>query len=357
MERIRNFCIIAHIDHGKSTLADRLLEKTGVYEKREMVEQILDSMELERERGITIKSKAVRMDYRTKDGQDYTLNLIDTPGHVDFTYEVSRALAACEGALLVVDATQGVEAQTLANVYMALEHNLEIIPVINKIDLPSARPDEVRAEIEEIIGLDASSAPLISAKVGLGIDEVLESVVTMMPPPAGDEDAPLQALIFDSFYDNYRGAICFVRIVSGSVRAGMRIRMMNTGACFDVVEVGTRSPGYVPSAELRAGDVGYIAASIKDLHDTRVGDTITDDANPASEMLPGYRQVNPMVFCGIYPADGADYENLKDALEKLQLNDASLTYDPETSQALGFGFRCGFLGLLHMEIIQERLER
>ena len=357
MERIRNFCIIAHIDHGKSTLADRLLEKTGVYEKREMVEQILDSMELERERGITIKSKAVRMDYRAKDGQDYTLNLIDTPGHVDFTYEVSRALAACEGALLVVDATQGVEAQTLANVYMALEHNLEIIPVINKIDLPSARPDEVRAEIEEIIGLDASSAPLISAKVGLGIDEVLESVVTMMPPPTGDEDAPLQALIFDSFYDNYRGAICFVRIVSGSVRAGMRIRMMNTGACFDVVEVGTRSPGYVPSAELRAGDVGYIAASIKDLHDTRVGDTITDDANPASEMLPGYRQVNPMVFCGIYPADGADYENLKDALEKLQLNDASLTYDPETSQALGFGFRCGFLGLLHMEIIQERLER
>ena len=257
----------------------------------------------------------------------------------------------------MVDATQGVEAQTLANVYMALEHNLEIIPVINKIDLPSARPDEVRTEIEEIIGLDASSALLISAKVGLGIDEVLESVVTMMPPPTGDEDAPLQALIFDSFYDNYRGAICFVRIVSGSVRAGMRIRMMNTGACFDVVEVGTRSPGYVPSAQLRAGDVGYIAASIKDLHDTRVGDTITDDANPASEMLPGYRQVNPMVFCGIYPADGADYENLKDALEKLQLNDASLTYDPETSQALGFGFRCGFLGLLHMEIIQERLER
>ncbi|MGN0996797.1 MAG: translation elongation factor 4, partial [Candidatus Ventricola sp.] len=357
MERIRNFCIIAHIDHGKSTLADRLLEKTGVYEKREMVEQILDSMELERERGITIKSKAVRMDYRAKDGQDYTLNLIDTPGHVDFTYEVSRALAACEGALLVVDATQGVEAQTLANVYMALEHNLEIIPVINKIDLPSARPDEVRTEIEEIIGLDASAAPLISAKVGLGIDEVLESVVTMMPPPVGDEDAPLQALIFDSFYDNYRGAICFVRIVSGSVRAGMRIRMMNTGACFDVVEVGTRSPGYVPCAELRAGDVGYVAASIKDLHDTRVGDTITDDANPAADMLAGYRQVNPMVFCGIYPADGADYENLKDALEKLQLNDASLTYDPETSQALGFGFRCGFLGLLHMEIIQERLER
>ena len=357
METIRNFCIIAHIDHGKSTLADRLLEKTGVYEKREMVDQILDSMELERERGITIKSKAVHMTYTAKDGQTYALNLIDTPGHVDFTYEVSRALAACEGALLVVDATQGVEAQTLANVYMALEHNLEIIPVINKIDLPSARPDEVRQEIEEVIGLDASQAPLISAKVGLGIDDVLESVVTMMPPPQGDAQAPLQALIFDSFYDNYRGAICYVRIVSGSVRAGMRIRMMNTGACFDVVEVGVRSPGYQPVSELRAGDVGYVAASIKDLHDTRVGDTITDDANPAEEMLPGYRQVNPMVFCGIYPADGADYEALKDALEKLQLNDASLTYDPETSQALGFGFRCGFLGLLHMEIIQERLER
>ena len=357
MEKIRNFCIIAHIDHGKSTLADRLLEKTGVFEKREMVEQILDSMELERERGITIKSKAVRMDYCAKDGQHYTLNLIDTPGHVDFTYEVSRALAACEGALLVVDATQGVEAQTLANVYMALEHNLEIIPVINKIDLPSARPDEVRQEIEEVIGLDASQAPLISAKVGLGIDEVLESIVTMMPPPTGDENAPLQALIFDSFYDNYRGAICFVRIVSGTIRPGMTIRMMNTGARFEVVEVGTRSPGYEPAEALRAGDVGYVAASIKDLHDTRVGDTITDDANPASQTLPGYRQVNPMVFCGIYPADGADYENLKDALEKLRLNDASLTYEPETSQALGFGFRCGFLGLLHMEIIQERLER
>ncbi|MBQ4265942.1 MAG: translation elongation factor 4 [Clostridia bacterium] len=357
MNKIRNFCIIAHIDHGKSTLADRLLEKTGVYEKREMVEQILDSMELERERGITIKSKAVTMNYTAKDGETYTLNLIDTPGHVDFTYEVSRALAACEGALLVVDSTQGVEAQTLANVYMALEHDLEIIPVINKIDLPSARPDEVRAEIEEIIGIDASEAPLISAKVGLGIDDVLESVVTMMPPPEGEEEEPLQALIFDSFYDNYRGAICYVRIVSGKVRTGMRIRMMNTGACFDVVEVGTRSPGYVPCDELRAGDVGYIAASIKDIHDTRVGDTITDDANPASEMLPGYRQVTPMVFCGIYPVDGADYENLKDALEKLRLNDASLTFEPETSQALGYGFRCGFLGLLHMEIITMRLER
>ena len=357
MDKIRNFCIIAHIDHGKSTLADRLLEKTGVFEKREMVEQVLDSMELERERGITIKSKAVHMQYKAQDGETYTLNLIDTPGHVDFTYEVSRALAACEGALLVVDATQGVEAQTLANVYMALDHDLEIVPVINKIDLPSARPDEVRTEIEDVIGLDASEAPLISAKVGIGIDDVLESVVRMMPAPTGDENAPLQALIFDSFYDNYRGAICFVRIVSGTVRAGMTIRMMNTGAKFDVVEVGARSPGYEPVDTLRAGDVGYIAASIKDLHDTRVGDTITDDANPAADMLPGYRQVNPMVFCGIYPADGADYESLKDALEKLQLNDASLTYDPETSQALGFGFRCGFLGLLHMEIIQERLER
>ena len=357
MDKIRNFCIIAHIDHGKSTLADRLLEKTGVFEKREMVEQVLDSMELERERGITIKSKAVHMKYKAQNGETYTLNLIDTPGHVDFTYEVSRALAACEGALLVVDATQGVEAQTLANVYMALDHDLEIVPVINKIDLPSARPDEVRTEIEDVIGLDASEAPLISAKVGIGIDDVLESVVRMMPAPTGDENAPLQALIFDSFYDNYRGAICFVRIVSGTVRAGMTIRMMNTGAKFDVVEVGVRSPGYDPVDTLKAGDVGYIAASIKDLHDTRVGDTITDDANPAAEELPGYRQVNPMVFCGIYPADGADYESLKDALEKLQLNDASLTYDPETSQALGFGFRCGFLGLLHMEIIQERLER
>ena len=357
MDKIRNFCIIAHIDHGKSTLADRLLEKTGVYEKREMMDQILDSMELERERGITIKSKAVHMNYTAKDGETYALNLIDTPGHVDFTYEVSRALAACEGALLVVDATQGVEAQTLANVYMALEHDLEIIPVINKIDLPSAHPDEVRTEIEEIIGIDASAAPLISAKVGLGIDEVLESVVTMMPAPQGDEDAPLQALIFDSYYDNYRGAICYVRVVSGSVRAGMRIRMMNTGACFDVVEVGVRSPGYVPTDALRAGDVGYIAASIKDIHDTRVGDTITDDADPAAEMLPGYRQATPMVFCGIYPVDGADYENLKEALEKLRLNDASLSFEPETSQALGYGFRCGFLGLLHMEIITMRLER
>ena len=357
MDRVRNFCIIAHIDHGKSTLADRLLEKTGVYEKREMMEQILDSMELERERGITIKSKAVRMEYTAKNGESYILNLIDTPGHVDFTYEVSRALAACEGALLVVDATQGVEAQTLANVYMAIEHNLEILPIINKIDLPSARPDEVRAEIEDVIGLPADEAPLISAKNGIGIDEVLEQIVSGVPAPEGDAEAPLQALIFDSFYDNYRGAICFVRIFSGTVRAGMTIRMMNSGATFEVVEVGARSPDYVPLDQLSAGDVGYIAASIKDIHDTRVGDTITDHNRPAEEALPGYRQVVPMVFCGIYPADGAQYENLKEALEKLQLNDASLTFDPETSQALGYGFRCGFLGLLHMEIIQQRLER
>ncbi|MBQ9007948.1 MAG: GTP-binding protein, partial [Clostridia bacterium] len=304
MDHVRNFCIIAHIDHGKSTLADRLLEKTGVYQKREMVEQILDSMELERERGITIKSKAVRMLYRAGNGEEYVLNLSDTPGHVDFTYEVSRALAACEGALLVVDATQGVEAQTLANVYMALEHNLEILPIINKIDLPSARPDEVRSEIEDVIGLPADEAPLISAKAGIGIDEVLEQIVRSVPAPEGDPDAPLQALIFDSFYDNYRGAICFVRIVSGTVRAGMTIRMMNSGARFEVVEVGARSPDYEPLPELKAGDVGYIAASIKDIHDTRVGDTITDDANPAAEMLPGYRAVVPMVVCGISPADG-----------------------------------------------------
>ncbi len=357
IDHIRNFCIIAHIDHGKSTLADRLLEKTGVYEKREMVDQILDSMELERERGITIKSKAVRMNYRAENGETYELNLIDTPGHVDFTYEVSRALAACEGAVLVVDSTQGVEAQTLANVYMAIEHNLEIIPVINKIDLPSAHPEEVKAEIEDVIGIPADDAPLISAKTGLGVEQVLEQIVKAVPAPQGDPEAPLQALIFDSFYDNYRGAICYVRVVSGTVRPGMTIRMMNTGATFEVVEVGVRSPGYQQLPELSAGDVGYIAASIKDLHDTRVGDTITDHNRPADEVLPGYRQVVPMVFCGIYPADGADYENLKDALEKLQLNDASLTYDLETSQALGYGFRCGFLGLLHMEIIQQRLER
>ena len=356
-ERIRNFCIIAHIDHGKSTLADRILEVTGVYEKREMVDQILDSMELERERGITIKSKAVSMDYTAQDGKTYTLNLIDTPGHVDFTYEVSRALAACEGAVLVVDATQGVEAQTLANVYMAMEHDLEIVPIINKIDLPSARPEEVAAEIETVIGLDASEAPLVSAKQGIGVTDVLEQIVNRIPAPAGDENKPLRALIFDSFYDNYKGAICYVRVMEGSIRPGMSIRMMNTGARFDVVEVGVRSPGYVAKESLSAGEVGYISASIKDLHDTRVGDTITDDANPAAQALPGYRQVTPMVYCGIYPLDGADYENLKDALEKLRLNDASLTYEPETSQALGYGFRCGFLGLLHMEVIQQRLER
>ena len=354
---IRNFCIIAHIDHGKSTLADRILEETGVYEKRDMVDQILDSMELERERGITIKSKAVSMRYPASDGKTYTLNLIDTPGHVDFTYEVSRALAACEGAVLVVDATQGVEAQTLANVYMAMEHDLEIVPIINKIDLPSARPQEVRDEIESVIGLDAQDAPLVSAKQGVGIRDVLEQIVNRIPPPSDRVSMPLRALIFDSYYDNYKGAICYIRVMEGSIRPGMTIRMMNTGATFEVVEVGVRSPGYVAKEELFAGEVGYVSASIKDLHDTRVGDTITDDQAPAQAPLPGYRQVTPMVYCGIYPADGADYESLKDALEKLNLNDASLTYEPETSQALGYGFRCGFLGLLHMEIIQQRLER
>ena len=357
LSRIRNFCIIAHIDHGKSTLADRILELTGVFEKREMVEQVLDSMELERERGITIKSKAVRMHYTARDGNTYELNLIDTPGHVDFAYEVSRALAACEGALLVVDATQGVEAQTLANVYMALEHNLETIPVINKIDLPSAQPEEVRHEIEEVIGLDAEDAPLTSAKQGVGIQDVLEAVVNKMPPPQGDETAPLKALVFDAKYDNYRGAICYVRVMEGRVYPGMRMRMMQTGAEFDIVETGYLTPGCEPADELLAGEVGYIAASIKDLRDTRVGDTVTDAARPADAPLPGYRNVTPMVYCGIYPADGADYENLKDALEKLRMNDASLSYDPETSVALGYGFRCGFLGLLHMEIIQMRLER
>ena len=354
---IRNFCIIAHIDHGKSTLADRLLEMTGVFQEREMVAQILDSMELERERGITIKSKAVRMNYTAKDGKTYTLNLIDTPGHVDFTYEVSRALAACEGALLVVDATQGIEAQTLANVYLALEHDLETIPVINKIDLPSARADEVKSEIEDVIGLDASEAPLVSAKTGLNCEAVLESIVSHIPPPEGDESAPLQALIFDAFYDNYRGAICFVRVVQGTVKAGMRMKLMQTGREFDIVEVGIFSPGYTPCDELLPGDVGYLSASIKDVGDTRVGDTVTDANRPATDPLPGYRKVTPMVFCGIYPADGADYEYLRDALEKLRMNDASLAFDPETSAALGYGFRCGFLGLLHMEIIQQRLER
>ena len=322
-----------------------------------MVDQILDSMELERERGITIKSKAVHMIYRASDGLDYTLNLIDTPGHVDFTYEVSRALAACEGALLVVDATQGIEAQTLANVYLALEHDLEIIPVINKIDLPSARPEEVRSEIEDVIGLDASYAPCISAKTGLNVEQVLESIVEHIPAPEGDPEKPLQALIFDAFYDNYRGAICFVRIKEGTIRPGMRMRLMATGGEFDVVEVGIFSPGYESCAELKAGDVGYVAASIKDVSDTRVGDTITDAARPAASPLPGYRHVTPMVYCGIYPADGADYPALKDALEKLRMNDASLSFEPETSVALGYGFRCGFLGLLHMDIMTTRLER
>ena len=357
MQHIRNFCIIAHIDHGKSTLADRILELTGVFEQREMVEQILDSMELERERGITIKSKAVHMKYTAKNGETYTLNLIDTPGHVDFTYEVSRALAACEGALLVVDSTQGIEAQTLANVYMALEHDLEIIPVINKIDLPSARPEEVRKEIEDVIGLDASYAPCVSAKTGLNIGDVLEAICEYIPAPKGDPDAPLQALIFDAFYDNYRGAICFIRVKEGTVRAGMRMRLMATGGEFDIVEVGTFAPGYKPCDCLKAGDVGYVSASIKDVRDTRVGDTITDANAPAPEPLPGYKHVTPMVYCGIYPADGADYPALKDALEKLRMNDASLSFEPETSVALGYGFRCGFLGLLHMDIITTRLER
>ena len=357
-KKIRNFCIIAHIDHGKSTLADRLLEKTGVMALRDMTDQVLDSMELERERGITIKSKAVRLPYKGEDGQMYELNLIDTPGHVDFTYEVSRALAACEGAILVVDATQGIEAQTLANVYLALDHDLEILPVINKIDLPSAQPEVVKKEIVDEIGLDTENCPLISAKMGIGIEDVLKDIVARVPAPEGDPDAPLQALIFDSYYDNYRGAISSVRVKQGRVKVGDRIRMM-AGKCeFDVTEVGAFTPtGYLPTDELSAGDVGYIAASIKDIADIHVGDTITLAQNPAEKPLPGYKPVQPMVFCGIYPADGAEYETLKDALERLRLNDASLSFDPETSVALGYGFRCGFLGLLHMEIIQERLER
>ncbi|MDW7674088.1 MAG: translation elongation factor 4 [Bacillota bacterium] len=356
-KRVRNFCIIAHIDHGKSTLADRILEKTGALSEREMSEQVLDQMDLEKERGITIKLQAVRLNYQAKDGEVYTLNLIDTPGHVDFTYEVSRSLAACEGALLVVDATQGIEAQTLANVYLALEHDLEIIPVINKIDLPSAEPEKVKQEIEEVIGIDASEAVLVSAKTGLGIEDVLEEVVKRIPPPKGEVEAPTKALIFDSHYDAYKGAVSYVRVVEGGLTKGMEIQMMATGKKFEVTEVGVFSPALRSVNSLQAGEVGFVAASIKNVKDTQVGDTITTAKNPAKQPLPGYRKVTPMVFCGLYPVDGGDYEDLRDALEKLRLNDASLIYEPETSVALGFGFRCGFLGLLHMEIIQERLER
>ncbi|MBQ9714951.1 MAG: translation elongation factor 4 [Clostridia bacterium] len=356
LENIRNFCIIAHIDHGKSTLADRLIEVTGQVAKRDMEAQILDSMDLERERGITIKLTPVRMQFE-HEGEVYTLNLIDTPGHVDFTYEVSRSLAACEGAVLVVDASQGIEAQTLANVYLAIENNLEILPVINKIDLPSARPDEIKQEIEDVIGLPADNAPLISAKEGKNIEDVLIDIVKNVPPPQGDETKPLKALIFDCSYDNYKGVIILTRIVDGEVKVGTKIKMFQTANTFDVTEVGVFAPSLRPVEKLSAGDVGYICASIKTVQDTKVGDTITDANNPCDEPLPGYKKILPMVYCGIYPADGSKYNDLKDSLEKLQLNDASLTYEPDVSVALGFGFRCGFLGLLHMEIIQERLER
>lgn len=356
--RIRNFCIIAHIDHGKSTLADRIIEKTGLLTSREMQEQVLDNMDLERERGITIKSQAVRTMYKANDGEEYIFNLIDTPGHVDFNYEVSRSLAACDGAILVVDAAQGIEAQTLANVYLALDHDLDVFPVINKIDLPSADPDRVAAEIEDIIGIEAQDAPCISAKNGINIEAVLEEIVHKIPAPKGDPNAPLKALIFDSKYDSYRGVIVFCRIMEGTVKKGDTVRMMATGAVEEIVEVGYFGAGqFIACDELSAGMVGYITASIKNVRETRVGDTITNNDNPAAEPLPGYKKVNPMVYCGLYPADGAKYPDLRDALEKLQLNDASLQYEPETSIALGFGFRCGFLGLLHLEIIQERLER
>ncbi len=356
--KIRNFCIVAHIDHGKSTLADRIIEKTGLLTSREMQSQVLDNMDLERERGITIKSQAVRILYEALDGEQYIFNLIDTPGHVDFTYEVSRSLAACDGAILVVDAAQGIEAQTLANVYLALDHDLEVFPVINKIDLPSARPDEVAEEIENVIGIEAMDAPRISAKTGLNIEDVLEAVVQKLPAPGGDPNAPLQALIFDSIYDSYKGVIVFCRIKEGTIRPKMTMLMMATGAKAEVVEVGYFGAGqFIPCDELSAGMVGYITASLKNVKDTRVGDTVTDAARPCDAPLPGYKKVNPMVYCGLYPADSAKYPDLRDALEKLQLNDASLQFEPETSVALGFGFRCGFLGLLHLEIIQERLER
>ncbi len=357
LRKIRNFSIIAHIDHGKSTIADRLLETTGTIEKRNMKEQILDSMDIERERGITIKSVPVRMNYRARDGQTYILNLIDTPGHVDFGYEVSRSLAACEGAILVVDSTQGVQAQTLANAYKAVDGNLTVLPVLNKIDLPSARPEEVRREIEDVIGIDASEAVCCSAKEGTGIDEVLEQIVRDVPPPRGSNDAPLQALIFDAVYDNYRGIVCYVRLMNGTIKAGDVVKMMATDASYTVEEVGVFSPGWTPVGLLGAGEVGYFTASIKTLDEARVGDTVTGASNPAKEALPGYRPVKPVVYCGLYPVERDDFPQLRDALEKLKLNDASLSYDPETSTALGFGFRCGFLGLLHMDISRERLER
>ena len=356
--KIRNFCIVAHIDHGKSTLADRIIEKTGTLTEREMKAQVLDNMDIERERGITIKSQAVRIIYNAKDGEEYIFNLIDTPGHVDFNYEVSRSLACCEGAILIVDASQGVEAQTLANCYLAIDHNLEVFPVINKIDLPSADPDRVKKEVEDVIGIPAEDAPLISAKNGINIEDVLEKIVTDVPAPTGDPEAPFKALIFDSIYDSYKGVIIFVRVFDGNIRKGSRIKMFQTGAEVDVVEVGFFGAGqFIPCDEISAGMVGYITASLKDVRETKVGDTVTDAENPCSEALPGYKEAKPMVYCGIYPADGAHYQNLKDSLEKLQLNDAALSYEPETSQALGFGFRCGFLGLLHLEVIEERLER
>ncbi|MBV7273036.1 elongation factor 4 [Clostridiaceae bacterium UIB06] len=356
-KRIRNFSIVAHIDHGKSTLADRLIEKTGTLTEREMDEQVLDNMELEKERGITIKSQAVRLVYKRADGEEYVLNLIDTPGHVDFNYEVSRSLAACEGAILVVDATQGIQAQTLANCYLALDHNLEIVPVINKIDLASARPEEVKKEIEDIIGIEAEDAPLVSAKTGINIEDVLEAIVEKVPAPEGDEEAPLKALIFDSYYDSYKGVVCHIRVKEGTIKPGTEIKLISTDKVYEVTETGVFVPRYMPVTELRAGDVGYFTASIKNVRDARVGDTVTEAKRPAEEALEGYRPAVPMVFSGIYPVDGAKYNELKEALEKLQVNDAALSFEPETSIALGFGFRCGFLGLLHMDVIQERVER